>query len=127
MAEDFRARIDGAGAADDDAEIVFSESVFDAQSLEAHSTGTELGVALFNGAGTGHDGIGGGAQFVEMFEIALAAEGGDGAIGRGDLAIRRHGHVDQDEGAGGVCGSWFVVRRRALAAIRRFWLLTSGS
>lgn len=105
MAKNFRARIDGTGAADDDAEVVFGEAVLHAQSLESKSAGIKFGVALLDGARAGHDGVGSGAKFVEMCEIMLAAEGGDGAIGRGDLALGGHGHVDEDEGAGRVCGS----------------------
>ena len=48
-----------------------------------------------HGARPGHDGIGGGAQGEEVVVIGLAAEGRQGAIGCGDLAVRGHRHVDE--------------------------------
>ena len=43
--------------------------------------------------------VGGGAEFVEVLLVAPAAKGGHGTVGRGDLAVGGHGHVDEDEGA----------------------------
>ena len=98
MPKNLRFRIDAAGATDDHAKVVLGEAVRPAQTTETRGTGSHRGVAEFDGTRTGHDGIGGGAQFVEMIVIALAAEGRNGAIGRGDLAIGSHRHVHEDEG-----------------------------
>ena len=71
----------------------------------------------------GHHGIGGGAQFVEMLDVALASERGDGAVGGRDLAIGRHRHVDEDERARRAPRG----RRREGGAFGRFHRMSMAS
>ena len=75
MLKDRGPRIDGARAADDDAQAVFGETVFEPQFPEAVAAGSEQNFVQIERARTGHDGVGGGAEFVEVFHVTAAAEG----------------------------------------------------
>jgi hypothetical protein len=110
--EDPGTRIHGGRTAGDNAQIVFCETTSKSPATEPGGTRAKINRGRINGASPAHDGVDRGAKFVEVKDVAAAAEAGDGAIGRGDLAIGGHGHVDQDErpvawheaGLGGASG-----------------------
>ena len=99
LSEDGGVWIDAARTTDNDSKAVFTEAVLDADFLEALTAGAEENLVEIECARACHDCVRGGAQFVEVIEVALAAEGGDGAIGGGDFAVGSHRHVEEDEGA----------------------------
>lgn len=85
-----------------DAEMGFGKAPAPSGTTESGGAGVEYDIPGNDRAGAAHDGVGGGAEFVEMGEIAGATEGGDATVGGGDLAIGGHRHVDEDERAGGM-------------------------
>src|SRR5262249_20114522 len=97
MFEDFSARIDGAGAADDDAEVVFGQAPLEARTAVFRTARAELDGAEIDRARARHDGVGSGAQFEQMPLVTLAAEGDKMAIGRRKLAIGGGGNVQKNE------------------------------
>ena len=97
MLEYFRPGIDGTAAANDDPYIIFSEAVFEPAAAVFCPTRSQIHRGGVHSAGTGHHGVGRRAQLEQMILVAPAAERGCGAIGGGDLAIRRHRHVDEEE------------------------------
>lgn len=74
------------------------EASAQAPSLVAIGTGSEINILTFDSSSAAHDGIGGGTEVVEVVEVTPTAEGGDRTASCGDLAIGRHGHVDDDPG-----------------------------
>src|SRR6266540_6078990 len=87
VAKDCSAGIDGSGAAGDDAKVEFGEAAAEPEALVARPAGTEPCLCFLDRAGAGHHGVSRGAQFVEMSQVARAAESGDGPVGGSDLAI----------------------------------------
>ena len=98
--EDFGVGVDGAGAADNDAQVEFRQTAPQAQAAVFGGAGSQGDGVRIHGARAGHHGIGSGAQLEQMLLVTPASEGGNEPIGCGDLPVRRHRHVDQDEGQG---------------------------
>ena len=98
--KNFGLRIEGARAADDDAEVEFRETGAEALTAVFCTAGAKFDGGKVHGARAGHDGVRGGAEFKEVALVAGAAEGDEMAAGRGELAVRRGGGVQIDEGKG---------------------------
>ena len=97
-------RIHRTGAGHDDAQIVRRQPAPAPLPDEAFRPVAEERGGLFDGARAADDGVGLRAQGVEQLSVARAAKGNIAAAGGRDLAIRRHGDVEEDEGAGGARG-----------------------
>lgn len=103
------ARIDGAGAADNDAQAVVTEAVRAAHFFETLAASPQQHFVQVQRACAGHDGVGGRAELVEVFHVAFASERGDGAVRRGDFAIGGHRHVHEHKWTPGVMRGWWCV------------------
>ena len=115
-------RIEGPCPADDDAEIVFGEAAAQSFLPIFESAGAEFDGGQVHGAGAGHDGVGGGAEFEEVFLVAGAAEGDEMAVGGGEFAVGGGGDVQENEGQWFGFASGFHARpSRVLGLVS--WLL----
>ena len=89
--------IDRAAAADDDAQIIFRQPVLQPPPPEFCPARVQNALRNFNRPRAAHHRVRRGAQFVQMLQVARAAERVDRAVGRGNFSVRRHRHVHQDE------------------------------
>ena len=96
-AEEPRPRVDGSRTAGHDAERCRVEGVLRAARTVAAGSGAEVGMGDSERAGATENGIGSGAQSVELVEIASAAEGVDAVIGCGDAAVGANRQVQHHQ------------------------------
>jgi len=100
MAEDFGGRVNGARAADDDAEVVFGQAALEAETAVFGGSRPEVNGECVGGARAADNGVGGGAEFEHVAAVAEAAEGFEGTTGGCDFAVGGDGGVEKDEGEG---------------------------
>jgi hypothetical protein len=99
LLKDLGIGVHGAGAADDDPQVVFGQAGAKTMAAVFSWTGPEVDGIEVHSAGACDDGVSGCAEFKQVVFIPLAAKGGDGAVGGGDFAVGCDGHVDKNEGA----------------------------
>jgi hypothetical protein len=97
MFEDFRARINRAAAADEHAEIVFHKAALEPEPTEFRAARAQVDGGRICGARAAHHRIRRRAQLQQMLVVARAAKRRHGPVRRGNLPVRRHRHVDQNE------------------------------
>lgn len=120
MLEDFGVGIEGAGPADDDAEIEFGQPGAEPLTAVFCAARAEFDGGKVDGARAGHDGVRIGAEFEKMALVAGAAKGDEMARGGGELAVRRGGAVYENEGQGaGAFHRWQHAGGRAVAQSSR--------
>jgi len=98
--EDFRLRVNRASAADDDAQVVFGLPAPDSLLTVFPATRPECHRREIQRPRSGHDGIGGGAEFEQMLLVGFAAKGDEMAAGRGKLAVGGGRGVQKNERQG---------------------------
>ena len=98
MFENFCLRIEGAVAAHEDAQVVFGQAALESSAPELRAARPQVDFHRVHGAGPRHYGVGGSAEFQKVLVVALTPKRSNVAIGRGDFAIRCHGHVHQYKG-----------------------------
>src|SRR5581483_6296902 len=104
--EDFGARVEGAGSADDDAEVVFGEAAPQTGAAIFCAAGAQFHRREIDGARAGHDSVGGGAKFEQVRLVARAGERNEMAGRRGEFAVGGHGGVQINEYKAAFVGSW---------------------
>jgi hypothetical protein len=87
----------GSHPADYHPQVVFAQTPLMPQLAVLGRPGAQMNRVEVHGARAGHDRVGGGAQFEQMGAVAGAAKRRNGAVGGGNLAVRRHRHIHQHE------------------------------
>jgi len=110
VAKEIGAGIQTTGTADDNAQVELRQSTPQPFASEMFRPGAQGDVGIPGSGGTAKDGVRGGAQVQQVVVIPAAAKRTDGAVGRGDLAVGRHGHVDNHVGQGSACSGTRSLR-----------------
>src|ERR1700759_3998797 len=97
MLKNLGARIQPGGAADDNSEVVFCKSIFQAELAKTRRARTEIHRHGTHSSSTGHDRVSPCSQFEQVALVPFAAEWNEVPVGGGELAIRSGGDVDKDE------------------------------
>ena len=92
-----RLGIQGSRSANNDAQVVFGQAVFEAQTPVHCGAGPQADWHQVHRSGTGHNGISPGPQFEQKRLVAFAAEGLEFACSGSELAVSGCSDIDKNE------------------------------